>query len=193
MRLASRVRPCRISATTTPVSTKGSASLIIRRNSSPARPGAELKKSIHTELSTRINRASSASLSSHPSRSPFHNGEGGPSGSPSAPAAPALCLRFLASSSAASACAPCAPSRHQSRCLFCPYSKYTPFPKNMVYIHPGSCPFKLVTCKHFNILPPRSNANKKVIDKRYTCVLFSRVFVYTEPRSATRKSRPVYP
>ena len=63
----------------------------------------------------------------------------------------------------------------------------------MVYTPPGSCPFKPVTCKHFNILPPRSNANNKVIDKQYTCVLFYRVFVYTEPRSATRKSRPVYP
>src|SRR6267154_1413473 len=54
MRLASRVRPWRISATTTPVSARGSTSAIIRRNSSPARPGKELKKSIHTELSTRI-------------------------------------------------------------------------------------------------------------------------------------------
>ncbi len=37
-----------------------------------------------------------------------------------------------------------------------------------------------------NDLQPHSNANKKVIDRRYTFVLFSRVF-------ATRKSRPALP
>src|SRR5882672_9834622 len=42
----------------------------------------------------------------------------------------------------------------------------------------------------FNTLPPRSNASKKVIDTQCTSVLFSRVFACTEPRSATRKSRP---
>src|SRR6266404_788399 len=41
-------------------------------------------------------------------------------------------------------------------------------------------------CRRFNVLPFHSNANKKVIDRRYTFVLFSRVF-------ATRKSRPALP
>jgi len=54
IRGTSRLRPWRISEITTPVSTKGSASSIIRRNSLPARPGEELKKSIQTDVSTRI-------------------------------------------------------------------------------------------------------------------------------------------
>ena len=44
----------------------------------------------------------------------------------------------------------------------------------------------ILTTSNFNILRSRSNANKKVIDKQYTFVLFSRVF-------ATRKSRPALP
>src|SRR6267142_241088 len=51
----------------------------------------------------------------------------------------------------------------------------------------------LSNTQRLNVLPLHSNANKKVIDTQCTSVLFSRVFVYTEPRSATRKSRPVYP
>jgi hypothetical protein len=47
---------------TIPVSANGSASSIMRRNSAPARPGEELKKSIQTELSTRIKRDFSARL-----------------------------------------------------------------------------------------------------------------------------------
>ena len=65
----SLVRPCKTSATTTPVRTKGSPSSIIRRSSAPARPGEDLKKSIQTELSTRIKRGFSEMLQGPPSRS----------------------------------------------------------------------------------------------------------------------------
>jgi len=41
--------------------------------------------------------------------------------------------------------------------------------------------FKPVTCKHFNVLRSRSNANKKVIDTQCTCVLFSPVFADQNP------------
>src|SRR6266446_2286521 len=48
--------------------------------------------------------------------------------------------------------------------------------------------FKPVTCKHFNVLRSRSNANKKVIDTQCTCVLFSPVFADQNP--PPRRSRP---
>ena len=54
MRFTSRLRPCRISVTIIPVSPKGSASEIMRCNSPPAGDGDELRKSIQTEVSTRI-------------------------------------------------------------------------------------------------------------------------------------------
>jgi hypothetical protein len=96
IRLASRVRPWRISVITTPVRAKGSESAIIRRNSPSARPGAVLKKSIHTELSIRINRGSCAWLSHHPSRYQFRNMQVGSYGSRNAPTVPAPCPRFRA-------------------------------------------------------------------------------------------------
>ena len=51
----------------------------------------------------------------------------------------------------------------------------------------------ILTASNFSVLRPHSNANKKVIETQYTCVLFFRVFVYTELRSATRKSRVPLP
>jgi hypothetical protein len=54
---------------------KRPTSAIIRRNSAPARPGEELKKSIQTELSTRIKRGFSARPLSHPSRFRFRSSE----------------------------------------------------------------------------------------------------------------------
>jgi hypothetical protein len=41
----------------------------------------------------------------------------------------------------------------------------------------------------FNALPRRSNDMYKVIYKQYTLMLFSRVFAYTEPRSANQNLR----
>jgi len=118
----------------------------MRRNSAPARPGAELRKSIHTELSTRIiyrsslDRArSSSSLSSRLSRSS------------SIVAKDAFRLSERTSSSSA---------RHdftlglqrvslralrtrfrQSRCSFFPCDEHTPFPNNLVYVSPGETRF----------------------------------------------------
>src|SRR5208282_2632638 len=126
--------PCSTSATTIPVNANGSACAIIRPNASPARPGLALKKSTHTELSTRINRDSSASPSNPPSRSRSHSASESPSGSQTAPATPAPCPQSPASSSAVSASAPSSPILHQSQYLFCPYPQHTPFPHNLVYM-----------------------------------------------------------
>jgi hypothetical protein len=52
-----------------------------------------------------------------------------------------------------------------------------------------------VTCNHFNRLRLHSNAIKKVIDKQYTFVLFSSVFIEFDPRLFTRSLErlPLYP
>src|SRR2546425_1792397 len=51
-----------------PVRATGSSSSMRRRSSRPPEPGDRLRKSIQTELSTRIKRASAAALSGRPSR-----------------------------------------------------------------------------------------------------------------------------
>src|SRR5882724_2977288 len=80
MRLTSRLRPCKTSVTTTPANAKGSASPIMRRNSTPAREGEELRKSIQTELSTKIKLGFSALTWDRLSRCHYRSTEGYPYG-----------------------------------------------------------------------------------------------------------------
>jgi len=87
---AFRVSPCKTSAATIPVSAKGSAVRIIRRSSAPAAPGEELKKSIQTEVSTRIKRGFSATSSDPPSKCRFRSSERLIYGSPIGRATPRL-------------------------------------------------------------------------------------------------------
>ena len=105
----SRVRPCRNSATMTPVSTKGSDSAIMRCNSTPARPGEEFRKSIQMELSTRIKSDFSGRPSCRPSRCRFRSGQGSLFDFPSARATPEPFRRFAVWSLNVSASVPCGP------------------------------------------------------------------------------------
>src|SRR6266404_2230695 len=59
---------------------------------------------------------------------------------------------------------------------------YTPIAYSSQAPGLGISGFNFATCNAFNTLHFHSNANKKVIDTQCTSVLFSRVFVYTEPR-----------
>src|SRR5712664_4222676 len=72
-------------------------------------------------------------------------------------------------------------------------SYYTPIAYSSQAPGLGSRTSNFATCNPFNTLHFHSNASKKVIDTQCTSVLFSRVFVYTEPVFATRKSRPALP
>src|SRR5713101_5934944 len=48
----------------------------------------------------------------------------------------------------------------------------------------------LLTCNPFNVLRPRSNDTHKVINTHCTFVLFSPVYLHTEPRSAEHNFDP---
>jgi len=163
-----------------PCEHKGSASLIIRAQLISGAPGAELKKSIHTELST-----GSTALPPHRFQVTlpdprFHNGEGGLSGSPSAPAAPAALStisRFVL-------------SRVSLRALRTKLSSITMFvlpilqaytiPRNMVYASmsvrrmrvPHHCAF--VSCKGGDFSSPFSDFNFPI--SIFSCIVVAGSF-----------------
>src|SRR6266852_652377 len=60
-------------------------------------------------------------------------------------------------------------------------SYYTPIAYSSQAPGLGSLTSNFATCNPFNTLHFHSNANKTVIDKQYTCVLFSRVFANQNP------------
>jgi len=138
----SLVRPCKISVSTTPVNARGSLSEIIRRNSAPARVGEELKKSIQTELSTRIKRDFSSTPSGHLSRYHCRNNGAALFGFQTERGVRALCQRSGASSSGASVCALGASGYRRCRhwCGSC--GNDTPKPRDYVYCGCASCQSK---------------------------------------------------